>query len=300
MSSQTEDYSFEYDPFKEDTTKNDVFNSKKFECEICHKTICSLKNLKKHKKLHLNLRNYICKTCGNSFKRSDHLQRHMLVHSDNAKRFVCQYCNKKFLFNYHLRSHIEHVHSGNREVFTCEKCSEQFNKKCKLLKHERREHKEKLEKFKCFFPYCPKLFLMQKKLDEHLEKYHGNYDIFDEEKNICNEEAVKEKLEQKFSPQKYKTFFKCPFENCTKIYSTKYNLSVHIKTNHLKIKEFKCNFCGKSFYHNLSLKKHIKKEHDFNEDLVANKENKRENDISIVNIWDKDSVNLDGELIENC
>ena len=80
------------------------------QCELCGKILSNKKNLKKHLKLHSDVRNYICKICNKSYKRSDHLKRHMITHEPEPNFYECELCLKRFCLNYHLKSHMEKVH----------------------------------------------------------------------------------------------------------------------------------------------------------------------------------------------
>ena len=254
-------------------------------CNICGKKLGNLKNLKKHYKLHSGLRNYKCKFCDKSYKRSDHLNRHMITHQEEKTPFECNYCHKKFSFKYHLKTHINNIHIINPFKFKCEICGEFFHKKIKLLKHKRREHKEKVEKIKCYYPYCYKSYLTQSKLDEHIKKIHHNLDI-----DIINQEIEEKNKKEKF-------FFKCPYDDCKKIYSTHFNLSTHIKTFHFKIKNFHCDFCNKTFFHNSSLKRHILEFHgNLNKEKVEYKEEDNNKTENINNTFEKNI--LDNNLFD--
>ena len=48
----------------------------------------------------------------------------------------------------------------------------------------------------------------------------------------------------------------CPYPDCSKIFSTNYNLKKHISSHHLKIKPFKCTVCNKCFGYKHSMIHH--------------------------------------------
>ena len=50
--------------------------------------------------------------------------------------------------------------------------------------------------------------------------------------------------------------YKCPYSECTKKYSSKSRLNVHIRT-HTGVKPYKCKICNKSFNDNGNLKAHL-------------------------------------------
>ncbi|CAG9328903.1 unnamed protein product [Blepharisma stoltei] len=50
--------------------------------------------------------------------------------------------------------------------------------------------------------------------------------------------------------------YKCYYLNCTKAYKTKYNLRRHINAIHLKIRNFVCSICSKTFACKQNLNEH--------------------------------------------
>jgi len=82
-----------------------------------------------------------------------------------------------------------------------------------------------------------------------------NYEIFEQEmcSRVKNQELV----------EKHSELFVCFVKGCLKGFSTKYNLQVHMKSFHMKIKSFQCEFpsCGSKFSHKASLKRHCLKAH---------------------------------------
>ena len=260
-------------------TKSESIENK---CEICGKILSNKKNLKKHYKLHLNLRDYVCTICNKSYKRSDHLKRHMVVHDPEPNYYECEYCLKKFNFNYHLTAHLKNVHfESKQKQYECEKCHLFFNKKRKLYKHQNTEHQKVIEKIPCYFPYCNKSYITKQKLEDHIKKFHmsnlnnnivqDQNEIIFKNNNISNENNINDnnndinENNDDFS-EKNKKYFRCPYKECLKVYSSHYNLSVHIKTFHLKIKSFACELCDNKYYHKVSLKKHLLMEHKCNND----------------------------------
>ena len=270
-------------PLKEENETKSGINFLQNQCELCGKILSNKKNLKKHIKLHSNIRNYVCKICNKSYKRSDHLRRHMITHDPNPNYFECEFCFKRFSLNYHLTSHLQNVHKQKIiKVYQCPNCELYFQKKSKLFLHQKDIHNIVFDKIPCYYPYCNKSYISEEKLNDHIQKYHLNYinninnlkegEIFSNNNNdnifndFINENKEIESLEN--SNNKEKKFFKCPYKNCLKVYSSHYNLSVHIKTFHLKIKSFSCNLCSNKYFHKVSLKKHLMIEHKYNNEQV--------------------------------
>mgnify|MGYP003571307154 CR=1 FL=1 len=267
---------------KEENETKSGANISENQCDLCGKILSSKKNLKKHYKLHSNIRNYTCTICNKSYKRSDHLRRHMITHNPEPNYYECDYCLKRFSLNYHLTAHLQNVHSNNKlKVYQCPDCDLCFNKKSKLFLHQKDIHNLVSDKIPCYYPYCNKSYISEEKLNYHIQKYHMNLinnqsnnnsdNIFsDNMNNIFNDTNEENNIEIKSenSSTKEKKYYKCPYKECLKVYSSYYNLSVHIKTFHLKIKSFCCSICLNKYYHKVSLKKHLMIEHKFNNEQL--------------------------------
>ncbi|KAG8178653.1 hypothetical protein JTE90_028710 [Oedothorax gibbosus] len=75
---------------------------------------------------------YECIACGKEFKRKDHLQKHVIIHSD-AKPFPCLVCGKRFARKDRLKDHcVIHLANG----WSCYFCGRMFSQRCILRKHE--------------------------------------------------------------------------------------------------------------------------------------------------------------------
>ena len=90
----------------------DIHNHQPFSttCPHCHKPF--KKNSKLHRHInesHLNLKPHKCSLCTKDFKRSHHLQRHLLSHS-NQRPHKCTHCIKAFISKEHLTRHLKLIH----------------------------------------------------------------------------------------------------------------------------------------------------------------------------------------------
>ena len=71
-----------------------------YRCELCPYTTSRREHFLRHfANVHTGQRPYMCEVCGKSFKRTDALRQHRLVHVEQSSRnyqFECSYCQKTF------------------------------------------------------------------------------------------------------------------------------------------------------------------------------------------------------------
>ena len=80
-------------------------------CHKCNKEYRKTSHLRAHLRGHENYRPYTCefKGCGKGFTRSDELTRHRRIHLDE-RNFLCVVCKKRFLRSDHLQKYfLTHV-----------------------------------------------------------------------------------------------------------------------------------------------------------------------------------------------
>lgn len=81
-------------------------------CQICQKELSSQRVLRRHAKTHNSERKFLCKVCGNSYKRSDHLNEHVLHKHPQIERFLCMVCKTKFKKMADFKHHTTAVHAN--------------------------------------------------------------------------------------------------------------------------------------------------------------------------------------------
>ncbi|KAJ1524575.1 hypothetical protein ONE63_011061 [Megalurothrips usitatus] len=84
---------------------------------------------------------HVCKECGTSFRRREHLDAHMTAHSQD-RPFACETCGRAFKRNEHLTRHRV-LHSGDKQ-HVCADCGKSFFRKDHLMKHSQTHMMRKL------------------------------------------------------------------------------------------------------------------------------------------------------------
>lgn len=103
-----------------------------------------------------------CDRCSRKFKRRDHLDIHMLIHTNTSQFFECTMCDKKFVQLGNLKTHLR-VHSGEKP-YQCSYCSKGFRQLSGLITHERIHSDEK--PFQC--SACDRRFRQLSGLNSHI------------------------------------------------------------------------------------------------------------------------------------
>ncbi|CAF93710.1 unnamed protein product [Tetraodon nigroviridis] len=108
----------------------------------CGKKFYLSNHLHRHMIIHSGVRDFICETCGKSFKRKNHLEVHRRTHTGETplQCEICGYqCRQRASLNWHMKKHTPEAHYN----YTCEFCHKRFEKLDSVKFHKVKSHPDK-------------------------------------------------------------------------------------------------------------------------------------------------------------
>ncbi|KAG0225600.1 hypothetical protein BGW41_004611, partial [Actinomortierella wolfii] len=254
-----------------------------FKCTIpgCASAFRRSTNLAVHLRSHSNQRDAICPVvgCGKAFNSNHKLKRHLRSHetielsadiactlsaeqiqetiqqSCEEKPLTCHWegCNRRFAKRQQLNAHVSMDHRGTKP-YVCdhEGCAKDFMTPSKLRKHQL-THSE-TRRYECGYLDCNQVFNKWSILQKHVTEVHKKIPC-----PICAQPFLRKNMGTHIQTHSsVQARYPCPYEDCTKSFSSNPNRKKHIQTAHEKSKAFKCVFegCGKIFQWKHVLQKH--------------------------------------------
>ncbi|XP_053606530.1 zinc finger protein ZFP2-like isoform X2 [Plodia interpunctella] len=170
--------------------------------------------------------------------------------------FECHYCGKTFTTKTSMRRHI-YVHMKIKR-YECVKCLRQFSHKVNHQLHIRRRHPELYIPKSYVCQICDKVFRLKESLSSHLDVHIHKYGSF---KCLYCTESFSDQ-EQLVFHKKTKHLSSTPLDChiCDEHFKTQLQLAQHIK-EHLKLKGFICQYCGKEYKELSSMRRHVQVSH---------------------------------------
>lgn len=205
--------------------------------------------------------------CSSSYRRKDHLTRHLIQHQ--GKLFTCavKNCNRRFAFQGNMKRHMKELHNDEsssdsergQKQYVCHEngCGKVFNFASKLRKHEDSHVKIDSMEALCSEPGCMKYFTNVQCLKEHSRSCHQHVTC-----EKCGTKQLKKNIKRHLRMHEAgcsSARFKCDIDNCSHAFSTKSNLLQHMKAVHLELRPFACGIpgCGRRFPF-----KHVRDNHE--------------------------------------
>ncbi|XP_034482816.1 zinc finger protein 441 [Drosophila innubila] len=220
------------------------------DCHICHQKFKKAIRYEEHMKYHNDLLPFQCKveSCKKGFTTANGLRIHVdHAHTELSEVHACSVegCGKTFPRIRLLTFHMKKVHNISKSAaplrdFPCTECETVFRCPTALKKHMYKHTGEELP-YPCNI--CGKRFVINSALRDHLMRHAGI------KNHVCPYCGVGKTTRQEWNAHilthtKEKKF-KC--RQCDHASHNKQALSNHVKVVHMKIKNFACQYCGKTF-----------------------------------------------------
>ncbi|XP_050364518.1 transcription factor IIIA isoform X3 [Argentina anserina] len=257
------------DEMERDKGGEEVEVKKSNTCEVCGASFKKPAYLKQHMLSHSLERSYVCTIddCRSTYRRKDHLNRHLLQHQGKLFKCPIENCKSEFSFQGNVKRHVVEFHSEDcpstsdigQKQHVCQEpgCGKAFPFASKLRKHEDSHVKlDSVEAF-CSEPDCMKYFSNKQCLQDHIQSCHTHITC-----EICGKKEWKKNIKSHLRTHEEGASsleIKCDYEGCLHTFSKKSNLLQHVKALHLQQKPFACSFsgCGKTFSY-----KHVRDKHE--------------------------------------
>lgn len=215
-------------------------------CDLCRHTVQDIEQLREHLEQQHEIQfdpeghllvpfrlgvGLICVLCGDKFNTFVRLLVHMNTHYSNH---VCETCGQSFINKSGLRLHVNHMHKEQK----CILCPATFSRNSARLKHMRKVH-DPTRKSKRYCLLCNKTFKYTYMLFEHRVVEHG------EKRPTAN----------------------C--RECNKVFANEVNLRLHVRSVHLRERNYQCGLCTMRFFTTTDQRRHERTHSVAEADLIS-------------------------------
>lgn len=222
------------------------FLNEKFGCNVCEARF----RMKKHLEKHLIHVHFICQYCGGTSNDIKELKKHLKIHDD----LKCLFCQKVFSQKNRLKYHYQLSH-GHQDFYQCSLCYQTFGKRSTLLDHLRLKHNGK-SNFVC--KICAIPFLYWQHYKNHFESMHLKKVVNKFDCSFC-EYSSNAKFKLKCHVEKSSGIgFFC--KKCQLRLECKGRFDKHMKS-HDEESLWTCDYCPKTCRSDNVLRYHIQRSH---------------------------------------
>ncbi|RXG63552.1 Zinc finger protein [Armadillidium vulgare] len=225
-------------------------------CPHCNAKFSKVDQIKKHLKFsHPFVKGLECKLCVKNFKTYDTYLNHLkLKHPEVSGKAIlnvhCTVCQKSFANNHQLQLHAR---NHQKEMSVCTICG----MKVKYMSSHMNSHtKDVVYKCQdCDAKYSNKSSLIFHRKRIHLGDLGKKFSCEDCSKKFISKDRLEVHVSRVHHGERN---YKCNF--CDKTYKNRVSLTYHVR-KHTGYKPHECTFCHKSFEIPTSLKQHVEKDH---------------------------------------
>ncbi|EDW69643.2 zinc finger protein 85 [Drosophila virilis] len=244
-------------PKRKRIPKADVQLDDLIDCHICHEKFDSTSLYNDHMKHHNDLLPFQCtvESCKKGFTTSGGLRLHMdHAHSELSEVHACtvEGCGMTFPRPVLLTFHLKRVHkiiTSRARDHPCTECDKVFRCSTALKKHMYK-HTGEEKPISCNI--CNKRFHINSELKDHLLRHAGV------KNHVCPYCGVGKTTRQEWNKH-ILTHTKEKQFHCLQCDHSSHNkqaLANHVKVVHMKIKNYACQYCGKTFGKSYACKVH--------------------------------------------
>eukprot|EP01001_Neometanema_parovale_P005742 NODE_2152_length_1497_cov_128.933770_g2047_i0.p1 GENE.NODE_2152_length_1497_cov_128.933770_g2047_i0~~NODE_2152_length_1497_cov_128.933770_g2047_i0.p1 ORF type:complete len:461 (+),score=61.35 NODE_2152_length_1497_cov_128.933770_g2047_i0:62-1384(+) len=255
-----------------DNAKEKDAGKKQHECKYCQKVFNKAAKLIVHERSHTGERPSKCPECSECYARESHLRRHIQACHPKAgegKEHICDSCGHNFSSKDKLRRHRQKDCTMDT---VCSECKFEASSAWHLLMHVRAKHQGKVAEEKpkvskdepapkvyICYEGCSEAFATREERKAHIRETHGYVC------NICSMKTNSATQRRDHIKAKHGEPQYCPHEDCDAVFTTEYNLSVHVDSIH-KEHRHECPECDCLLSTNGALTRHRRVMHKVDAD----------------------------------
>ena len=120
-------------------------------------------------------RRFVCTRCDRSYKRNQHLARHLRLECGKEPSVRCSVPGCDFVTKrkHALKRHCERVHRGKEAMMKCPKCGSSFKNRHSLYQHQHQRDCGREPRFSCPATGCGYKAKRKEQLKQHRKRFHG-------------------------------------------------------------------------------------------------------------------------------